>query len=268
MSHLTADIICRTVFSTSLRSQTARDVFEAFTVFERQVAHVELKRLIFAAPFARIPQHAWVLDACSRIRRHLGDLVDTHRGPDGAGRTDIAADVIAARDHDTGQPFSRDELIDQLGVFFLAGHETTASVLTWTFFILATQPDVVARMRAEIDTVVGQGAVGFDHIRRLHHVRNVFRETLRLYPPLTFIPRVATELCQDRPICGQAGRHDHDRTLGPASARGALARTAPLRPRPVHAGARSRDQVRAPTSPSASARGPALALASRKPKAR
>ena len=100
----------------SLRSQTARDVFEAFTVFERQVAHVELKRLIFAAPFARIPQHAWALDACSRIRRHLGDLVDTHRGPDGAGRTDIAADVIAARDHDTGQPFSRDELIDQLGV--------------------------------------------------------------------------------------------------------------------------------------------------------
>jgi cytochrome P450 len=196
MSHLTADIICRTVFSTSLRSQTARDVFEAFTVFERQVAHVELKRLIFDVPFAKIPQHAWVLEACRRIRRHLGDLVDTHRGPDGAGRTDIAADVIAARDQDTGLPFSREELIDQLGVFFLAGHETTASVLTWTFFILATQPDVVGRMRAEIDVVVGQGAVEFDHLRHLPYVRNVFRETLRLYPPLTFIPRVAAEPCR------------------------------------------------------------------------
>ena len=63
MSHLTADIICRTVFSTSLRSQTARfvEAASASMVFEWQVADVELKRLIFAAPFARIPQHAWVL---------------------------------------------------------------------------------------------------------------------------------------------------------------------------------------------------------------
>lgn len=193
MSHLTADIICRTVFSTSLRSQTARDVFDAFSVFERRVAHVELKRLIFDAPFARIPQHAWVLDACRRIRGHLGDLVDSHLAVGGRELADIAADVIAARDEDTGRAFTREELIDQLGVFFLAGHETTASALTWAFFILATQADVVARIRAEVDEVAGDGPVEFDHIRRLAYVRKVFRETLRLYPPITFIPRVAAE---------------------------------------------------------------------------
>ena len=80
MSHLTADIICRTVFSTSLQSKTAVDVFEAFTVFERTCAQVELKRLIFDEPFAQIPQHPVVLEACERIRHHLGDLVDTHLG--------------------------------------------------------------------------------------------------------------------------------------------------------------------------------------------
>ncbi len=193
MSHLTADIICRTVFSTSLRSQTARDVFEAFTVFERRVAHVELKRLIFAAPFARIPQHEWVLDACRRIRGHLGDLVDVHLAAGGRDLADIAADLIDARGGDTGRPFTREELIDQLGVFFLAGHETTASALTWAFFILATQGDVVARMRAEIEAVAGDGPLAFDQIRHLAFVRNVFRETLRLYPPITFLPRVAAE---------------------------------------------------------------------------
>lgn len=193
MSHLTADIICRTVFSTSLQSQTARDVFDAFTVFERRVAHVELKRLIFAAPFAKIPQHEWVLDACGRIRGHLGDLVDTHLATGGRNLDDIAGDVMAARDRDTGRPFTREELIDQLGVFFLAGHETTASVLTWAFFILATQADVVARMLAEVDAVAGDGPIEFNHIKRLAYVRNVFRETLRLYPPITFIPRVAAE---------------------------------------------------------------------------
>ena len=229
MSHLTADVICRTIFTTSLESRIAREVFEAFSVFERSAAQVELRRLILDAPFSRIPQHATVLEACERIRRHLGELVDprleararaeaagekgdaaaqeapgpgatgptatgpTATGPTATGPDDIAAAVIAARDPETGERFTRDELVDQLGVFFLAGHETTASVLTWVFYVLAVRPEVVARMREEVDRVVGEGPVAFAHVRRLPYVRNVFRETLRLYPPITFIPRVAAK---------------------------------------------------------------------------
>ena len=193
MSHLTADIICRTVFSTSLRSQTAVDVFEAFTVFERTCAQVELKRLIFDPPWAQIPQHPEVLEACERIRRHLGELLDTHVGADPDRYDDIAAEVIAARDPESGAGFDRKELLDQLGVMFLAGHETTASALIWAFLILSMQPEVMARVRAEVEEVTGGGPVTFEHARRLVFVRNVFRETLRLYPPITFIPRVAAE---------------------------------------------------------------------------
>lgn len=193
MSQLTADVITRTVFSTSLKSQTARDVFESFSEFERSVAHVELRRLILDKPWARIPQHESVLAACALIRKHLGDLVDTHMTESGQSYNDIAAAVIGAQDDDTGTTFTREEVIDQLGVFFLAGHETTASALTWVFFILATQPNVLARMRQEISDVVGDGPVEIEHTKRMTYVRNVFRETLRLYPPITFIPRVATE---------------------------------------------------------------------------
>jgi cytochrome P450 len=190
MSHLTADVICRATFSTSLESRTAREVFEDFAVFERSVAQVELKRLILDPAWTRVPQKPAVLDACRRIRAHLGDLLDTHLVP-GAAHDDIASAVIAARDPETGAGFTREELIDQLGVFFLAGHETSASALTWAFFLVATQPDVLARMRAEIDAVVGDDEVGFEHTKRLGFVKNVFRETLRLYPPITFLPRVA-----------------------------------------------------------------------------
>ena len=196
MSHLTADIICRTVFSTSLQSKTAREVFDAFTIFERSVANVELKRLIFDPPWSDIPQHATVLAACERIREHLGQLVDKHLTPDGANFNDIASAIVAARDLDTGQGFTRKELIDQLGVFFLAGHETTASALTWAFFILSLQPGVVLRIRREVNAVCGQGPVEFEHVKRLTFTRNVFRETMRLYPPITFIPRVAAEATQ------------------------------------------------------------------------
>ncbi|WOJ91896.1 cytochrome P450 [Congregibacter variabilis] len=192
MSQLTADIICRTVFSTSLDSQVAFDVFEDFTVFERSVAQVDIKRLIFEPAWTRAPQPQVVLDACTRIRSHLATLIDTHLAPE-ADFNDIASAVIAARDVDSGEPFSREELIDQLGVFFLAGHETTASVLTWLFFICAQRPEIVANMREEIDRVVGTSTIGFEHMRQLPLLKAVFREALRLYPPITFMPRVAMQ---------------------------------------------------------------------------
>ena len=191
MSHLTADIICRTVFSTGLETAAAHDVFEAFSEFERSVAQVEIRRLIFDPAWKSAPQKASVLAACATIRRHLGNLLDSHLAA-GAAFDDIAASVVAARGG-AGEAFTREELIDQLGVLFLAGHETSASVLTWAFFILATQPGLVARLRAEVSAVCGDGEIGFEHIRALTFTRNVFRETLRLYPPITFLPRVALE---------------------------------------------------------------------------
>ena len=192
MSHLTADIICRTVFSTNLEQEASHQVFEAFTHFERSVAQVEIRRLIMDKAWTKIRQRDDVLDACRRIRGHLDDLLDDHVGPEGARFDDIARQVAQAHDFE-GRAFTREELIDQLGVLFLAGHETSASALTWAFYLLARAPDAVARIRAEVAAIAGDGPIGFEHVKRLSFVRNVFRETLRLYPPITFLPRVALE---------------------------------------------------------------------------
>jgi cytochrome P450 len=192
MAHLTADIICRTIFSTSLESRIARDVFDDFLIFERSCANVDLGRLLFGKPFDAVPQPPAVVEACARIRRHIGDMLDQRLAAGAEAKDDIVAAVIAARDPETGAPFTREELIDQIGVFFLAGHETTASSLTWAFFILSRGPDTVARIRAEIEAVAGEGPIRMEHAKRLVFTRNVFRETMRLYPPLTFLPRVAS----------------------------------------------------------------------------
>ena len=193
MSELTADVICRTIFSRSLESQTARDVCDSFTEFESSVASVNLWQLIAGKPWADVKQPDAVLDACARIRRYIGDLVDPRLDGSQPAADDIVAAVIDARDAESGKGFTREELIDQIGVFFLAGHETTASVLTWAFFILATRPELLRRLREEVDDVAGDGAVSIQDVKQLGFVRNVFRETLRLYPPITFIPRVAAE---------------------------------------------------------------------------
>jgi cytochrome P450 len=192
MSHLTADIICRTIFSKSLEIGTARDVFTSFAEFERSVASVDLYQLIVGKPWSKVRQPDHVLSACERIRAHIDALLAPALEA-GAPGGDIVADLVAARDATTGEGFTRKELIDQIGVFFLAGHETTASVMTWAFFILSQRPEMVERMRAEIDAVVGSGEVELGHVKKLEFVRDVFREALRLYPPITFIPRVAAE---------------------------------------------------------------------------
>jgi cytochrome P450 len=192
MSHLTADIICRTVFSTNLEQKASHEVFEAFTHFERSVAQVEIRRLIMDKAWTKIPQKQDVLDACKLIRGHLADMLAGHLGEDGARFDDIARQVALARGVD-GEGFTHEELIDQLGVLFLAGHETSASALTWVFYLLAKQPAVVARLREEVTELCGDGPIEFDHIKKLNFTRNVFRETIRLYPPITFLPRVALE---------------------------------------------------------------------------
>lgn len=200
MSHLTADIICRTVFSVSLQSDVAKDVFDDFTIFERGVGQVKLWRLITSPAWSKVPQDRDVLAACTRIRGHIGSLVDTHLGEGGDAYNDIASVIVAARDKATGKAFTRDELIDQLGVFFLAGHETTASVLTWALYVLASQPHIADRLCAEADHVFGAGPADFDGVKKLLFARSVFRETLRLYPPITFMPRVALK-------AGKVGRY-------------------------------------------------------------
>jgi cytochrome P450 len=191
MSLMTADIICRTIFSRSLDGGIGRDVYLAFTAFERQVAQVELGRLLLGKPFAKVPQPPAVQVACRIIRGHFDAMLDDWVAAGGQEGDDIAGAIIAARDPVTGEGFSRQELIDQIGVFFLAGHETTASVLTWTFFVLSQRPEIVARMRAEIAAVAGGGPILIEHTKKMAFTRNVFREALRLYPPITFIPRVA-----------------------------------------------------------------------------
>ena len=194
MSHLAANIICETVFSTSLKSEIAREVFDDFAIFERDVAQVKIWRLIVDPAWTKAPQSDDVLAACARIRKHIGILIDTHLDEENHQTfNDIASIIIATRDSETGEGFSREELIDQLGVFFLAGHETTASALTWLFYIVSAAPTIKQRMRDEIHTVAGDAPLTLAHIKKLSFVRAAFRETLRLYPPVPMMVRETKE---------------------------------------------------------------------------
>lgn len=191
-SRLAADIMVRTIFSRSLDSRAAADVFRQFERFQKAVANVRVLRLLLGRPWAPVRQPAAARAAAARLRGLLHAFIAPRlaAGPD-AAPSDICGDMIAARDPDSGDAFSLDALVDQIGVFFLAGHETSASTIAWALFLLSQQPHWLARVRAEVQAVCGDGPVTVDHTRALPVLRAVSREVLRLYPPGPFLPRVA-----------------------------------------------------------------------------
>ncbi|HSW18543.1 MAG TPA: cytochrome P450 [Ramlibacter sp.] len=201
MTHVTADIIFRTIFSTPMEGADARRIFEAFARFQALAPRLLLPS-IYGVRWLVFPWDVWRSRRAAReIRGLLAKLVkprfDAQRAGK-AGPVDILQAFMDARDDKTGEPFGFDELVDQVAMLFLAGHETSASALTWASWMLAHSPHIQERMRAEHMAVVGDREPEVHDMKQLSLTWNVFRETLRLFPPVGFIARTAVQGCPMR----------------------------------------------------------------------
>ncbi len=107
----------------------------------------------------------------------------------GEEKPDLLTMLISARDEETGEGMSDQQLRDEMLTLFLAGHETTASSLGFTIWLLATHNDIEARVRAEIDRVVGAGSVDVAAVMRMPYLDAVFSEAMRLLPPIALLAR-------------------------------------------------------------------------------
>jgi len=105
---------------------------------------------------------------------------------------------MAARDDRTGQPFDFDELVNQVAMLFLAGHETSASALTWACYLLAHASQIQQRAHDEVVAHLGEREPQPSDMKQLTLTWNVFRETLRLFPPVGFFARESARACPMR----------------------------------------------------------------------
>ncbi|HEX9116065.1 MAG TPA: cytochrome P450, partial [Anaerolineae bacterium] len=145
----------------------------------------------FGAVPAFLPTHRnrryW--SALARLDRAVYGLIEMRRR--GAGdATDLLAMLAAARDPETGTGMSDRQLRDEIMTLLVAGHETVASGLAWTWYLLAQNPAVEARLREQATMADRQGT--FD-ARRADYARMVYEEALRLYPPAWIITRRALD---------------------------------------------------------------------------
>ena len=137
--------------------------------------------------------------AAVRDLEHLVYRIIAERRASGERKDDLVDMLLAARD-DAGQGMNDRQLRDEVMTLVLAGHDTTALALTWAWVLLAHHPDVDGRLRAEIDTIVGNRLPTAADVPRLSHANSVVNETLRLYPTAWAIGR---ESVRDTQIGGQ-----------------------------------------------------------------
>ncbi|WNZ53733.1 cytochrome P450 (plasmid) [Microbulbifer sp. MKSA007] len=194
MSRLTADIIFRTIFSHPIDSVRARKVFTQAMQYQAITTTWARKMILRGTgegPNRPMPKEAEILR--DEIRLLLTDLVDEHTADRFGQHDDMCQRLLDARHPQTGLPFSKEQLVDHIATFFLAGHETTSAVLNWAFFILSQRPDYSERIRRETDSVTNGEVLEYKHLSKLRFTRNIFRETTRLYPPIAFLSRMAVE---------------------------------------------------------------------------
>ncbi|MCE8507017.1 cytochrome P450 [Ruegeria pomeroyi] len=195
-SHAAADVIFRTLFSIPIEHEVAAQVFTRFRAYQRA------QPLLNLAAFVPVPR--WVPRFHSRetrrnaavIRGLIRQLTDTRMEEIRAGTApdDLATKIMTTTDPQTGDRFDTDEMVDQVAIFFLAGHETSASALAWTLYLMALYPDWQDKLAEEARAL--DGAPDFSVMSKLRLSRDVFREALRLYPPVPMMVREAT--CPER----------------------------------------------------------------------
>ncbi|EGS2238713.1 cytochrome P450 [Campylobacter jejuni] len=200
MTFITADVIFRTIMSSKLDEEKGKKILNAFVTFQEQSVHTAMRRMF------RFPKWlSYVLGDRKRakagdvIRQVLSDIIKPRYDmADNAEFEDILGSLLLVVDADTNKRFSFEEILDQVAMLFLAGHETTASSLTWTLYLLSLYPKEQEKAYEEITQVLQGGAIEISHLRQFKYLTNIFKESLRLYPPVGFFAREAKKDTQVR----------------------------------------------------------------------
>ena len=190
MNRLTLSIVGRTLFDVDVEHQAAA-VGEALTAV---MESFWMTMLPFGEVLERLPVPK--LRRARMARARLDAIIYrmiADRRSSGGDRGDLLSMLLAAQDEDDGAGMTDDQVRDEAMTIFLAGHETTANALTWTWCLLSGAPDVEARLHAEVSNVLGGRLPSTADLPSLPFVERVVTESMRLYPPAWIIGRRAID---------------------------------------------------------------------------
>jgi cytochrome P450 len=191
MRRLTLEIVAKTLFNVEIGDWVERVVAAAEPIMELNT------RGRILVPFMRYlptPLNLRYRRAVRGLERIVRTIVE-QRAKNGGDGEDLLSMLLRARDED-GRPLSFRQVRDEIMTLILAGHETTALAVSWTFYLLASNPSVEEKLVAEINGVLGQEPPRVHDLARLPYAERVVRESMRLYPPAFAVARMAIRDCE------------------------------------------------------------------------
>ena len=189
MTRLTLGIASETMFGTSAEAH-ARAAGDAIHAATSYIAH-GVGALVHLPLSWPLPRHVRMRRAVATLDKIVFDIIRERRG-DPSPHDDILGMLLAAQDEDDGSTMSDAQVRDEVMTLFVAGHETTANALTWALYLLARHPDAAERLAEEARAVLGGRPPTLADLPALPYALQVFKETMRIYPPAYMVGREAT----------------------------------------------------------------------------
>ncbi len=188
MMGLTLQIVGKTLFGIEV-TQEAKEVGHALEALME--LNSDFRRLMLVPGWLPTPTNIRAELAVRRLDKIIYRIIRERRAS-GEDRGDLLSMLLQAQDEDGSQMSDR-QLRDEALTIFLAGHETTAVALSWTWWLLAQHPEVEAKLHAELDSVLQGRTPTLDDLPILRYTEQVITESLRLYPPAWGMARMAVE---------------------------------------------------------------------------
>lgn len=197
MNHLAFRVVANSLFEVSISEET----LQRLQFIIEKIQHFLVKEV-------RLPHLGWWFRLSGQEGKHkklaqetrdiIRDIIED-RKRSGEEHEDLLDMLLATRYEDTGEPMSTEQLIDEISILFVAGHETTANALSFTFFLLAKHPEVVEKIYEEIEQVDSESDSLIEKLKKLEYTKAVIDESMRLYPPAWITDR---ENLEDDTIVG------------------------------------------------------------------
>lgn len=189
-------IMARATFSTSLTETEGERL--ADILIRIQAFYVRTIRQPYLRPWFRVNGAYRRHDALSQELRTLvrGYIRQRRQHPPASpaqAPDDLLQMLLDTRYEDTGEPMTEEQLLDEVNILLVAGHETSANALSWLFYLLARHPEIAQKVRAEMTAALADRSPEFQELAQLPYSLNVVQEALRLYPPAWILDRVALE---------------------------------------------------------------------------
>ena len=196
MMRVTLQIVGKTLFDADVE-RDAQDIGKSMEMLLEIGA--DFRRTLFVPHWLPTPTNIRMERAIRRIERVLYRIIAEKRAS-GRDAGDLLSMLLAAQDED-GSRMTDKQLRDEAITLFLAGHETTANTLSWTWWLLAQNPAVEAKLHEELRAVLGGRTPSLDDLPKLVYTNHIITESMRLYPPAWGTARTAIE---DHEIAGYA----------------------------------------------------------------